>query len=175
MQQRSRERGFTLIELMVVVAVIGVLAAILFGVGSNRQGGGNAQTIAEQSVSALNMARTRAVSTRRVHRVEILEKEMRVWASSNTGFSLAGATWVFVQRYSIPNNVSIWGAESTIRTTTGNTITKGAGLTYNMDYKPDGSATGGTLYVAENSSAASRQFRVLVYRATGSAYARSTW
>jgi len=170
---RRSESGFTLIELMVVVAMIAVISAILFGVGSNRQGG-NAQNVADQTVSALNMARTRAVTTRRIHRVEILAGEMRVWASTTTGFATP-TTWAFVQRYTVPNNVKWWAAESNIRTTTGNTPTQGAGLTYNMDYKPDGSATGGTIYVNDSQGSAGRRYRVLVYRATGSAYARSTW
>jgi hypothetical protein len=120
------------------------------------------------------MARTRAVNTRRIHRVEILSNEVRVWQSTTVGFS-AATSWAFVQRYSVPNNVQLWAAEATIRTSTGNTPTQGAGLTYNMDYKPDGSATGGTIYVNDSQGSASRRYRVLVYRATGSAYARSTW
>ncbi len=172
-QPRRRQAGFTLVELMIVVAIIAVLSAILFGVGSNKQGG-NAENIAEQTVSALNMARTRAVSTRRVHFVEVMPFEVRIWASSVTGFGTPTA-YEFVQRYSVPNNVSIWAAESTIRTSTGNTPAKGAGLNYSMFYKPDGSATGGTIYISDSQGSASRRYRVLVYRATGSAYARSTW
>lgn len=170
---RSNQSGFTLVELMVVVAMIAVLSAIMFGVGSNTQGG-NAQNVSEQTVSALNMARTRAVNTRRIHRVEVKANELLVWASTTTGFATPSA-WAFVQRYKVPQNVTVYGAESTIRTSTGNTPSSGMNLTYNMDYKPDGSATGGTLYVTDTQNSASRRYRVLVYRATGSAYARQTW
>ena len=171
---RHSERGFTLIELMIVVAIIAVLSAVLFGVGSNRHGG-NAKNIADQTVSALNMTRTRAVSTRRIHMVEIKATEVLVWASTVTGFSTPTA-YAFVQRYTVPNNVSIWSAESAVQAAPTNTgLAKGTGLTYSMYFKPDGSATGGTVYINDSQGSASRRFRVITYRATGSSYARSSW
>src|SRR6185503_2151917 len=125
---------------------------------------------------------TRSVNTRRIHRIEIKANEMFVWASTTTGFGTPGG-WAFVQRYTAPNNVQWWGADTSAAQAaptnlTPTTLGRGTSIPLTIDYKPDGSissTTGKTIYVNDTQGSSSKRYRVVVYRATGSAYARSTW
>ncbi|MDQ3365004.1 MAG: prepilin-type N-terminal cleavage/methylation domain-containing protein [Myxococcota bacterium] len=176
--RRRRERGFTLIEMMTVIAIVGVLAALIIGV-SARPFGTNATNMADQLAQTMNFARTRALSTRKIHRVEVhLElnpPEIHVWAASITGMKRTNITSVtpqFVERVRIPKSVTLWAAA---------TGAQAAGLDpaqtttlFNIDFLPNGSATAAaTLYVTD--PARTRKHRVLVYSATGSSYARTSW
>ena len=63
MRARRSSAGFTVIELMTVIAIIAILAALVIGV-SGRTYGVNATNMADQLVSTFNFARSRALKTR---------------------------------------------------------------------------------------------------------------
>ena len=170
--RRSRERGFTLVEMMVVVAIISILSALIISVNS-RTYGASAANVSDQINSALGMAKMRAVSTRRIQEVEIKPQEIRIWQSTTTGF-VTPVSYAFVERIVIPSGVTIWDVRATLYPNPGSlTPTKNTSLDYMMLFKPDGSSTGGTTFVTDAQNV--KTWRVITYRATGSSYARETW
>ena len=182
------QRGFTLIEMMVVVAIIGVVAAVTFGM-SSKPYTANPRAISEQIVGTMNLAKLRSVSTRRWHRVELTgpsastPNSVVLWQWSQTGMAVPSGTcvagppvtncWQVVQKMELPKNVNVYHAATTIYTSTGTSVTQNAALDFNVDFRPDGSSTGGTAFVADTSG--TKKWRVLVRLATGSSYARESW
>jgi prepilin-type N-terminal cleavage/methylation domain-containing protein len=176
---RRPQAGFTLIELMIVVAIIAILSAVMFGM-SSRPYEANARVMSERLVSEMSLARTRAVATRRVHRLWIYnatdgEQIVTLDAASVTGMAYSVSTvWERVQVLRIPKSALIQSAVAGAVTTTGETPALDAGLDYKLYFKPDGSATASTVYVTDHNGTP-HYYRALVYHATGSSYAREVW
>jgi prepilin-type N-terminal cleavage/methylation domain-containing protein len=171
MKQRS-QKGFTLVELMVVVAIIAILSVFLFGV-SGRQYGANPMAVSDKIAATMNWVKMRAVATRRIQTVEVKPNEILIWQSDITGFAASAGTPQFVQRISIPANVSIWQVDGIAHASTGNSVSQNTALDVDITFKPDGSSSGATMYVTDMGH--HYEYRVLIYKFTGASYARQTW
>jgi prepilin-type N-terminal cleavage/methylation domain-containing protein len=181
------QRGFTLIELMVVVAIVLVLAGIMFGI-NGKPYGGNPRTVSDELTSVFNTCKMRAVSSRRWTRCRVSPSAVTTYQWSNTGMTSPGASptlcgtlpcYQYVQNFALPTGITVWGNTATPCTTAlqpcagAPTALAISTYTFDIDFKPDGSSTGGTVYVSDN--VGNEKWRVLTYTASGAAYARSGW
>jgi Tfp pilus assembly protein FimT len=156
---------------LVVIAIIGVLASLMIGVNSTAYGA-STTSVSDQLTSALSLAKLRAISTRRYTRVEVRAQTATVWQSSQTGL-VAPTSWQYCQTFTIPRGVTVWDGSTTVHASPGATVVQNPDVAFAIDFRPDGSSTGGTIFLTDAANA--HPARVLVYRATGSSYARSEW
>jgi prepilin-type N-terminal cleavage/methylation domain-containing protein len=177
----TRQRGFTLIEMMVVLTIIAILSALVISV-QPRTYGASAESVANQIVSFANIGKMRAVSTRHYQRLEITPTSATLWQWSELGMTVPAGScttspvshcWQLVQTMSFGSKSTVWDTSTTVYATAGASVSQNGTLDSYFDFKPDGSSTGGTIFVTDMNGA--KRWRVLIYRVTGSSYTRETW
>lgn len=182
--KRSAQRGFTLIELMTVLAIIAILTAVFASMAS--PGAGTPRTSAEETVGLIQMARLRAESQRVIHRVRFESTQViSVWesvVSAGDPTPVIGFTtpvfYQLVQSQTLPANAFLFAGSTSTLSGTGNSPgAVGTGLPLDITFYPDGSSSGGTVFISDQSQSTTNTpgFRVFVFTATGGALAREVW
>ncbi|MFT3696384.1 MAG: prepilin-type N-terminal cleavage/methylation domain-containing protein [Kofleriaceae bacterium] len=198
--RRTRQRGVTLIELMIVVGIIAVFGALMFGMRTQTYGA-NPAGVSEQIAADFNLCKMRAASTRRWHRcivetgtfdtsesASLVTSRVSMWQWQQTGMKVPATNnttscdpvtnpcWQLVQTDNIGRGTTVWDGSAAVCATapcTGSPTSQNSSLSFNIDFRPDGSSTGGTVYITEPGR--NRNYRVVVYKATGASYARNSW
>jgi prepilin-type N-terminal cleavage/methylation domain-containing protein len=196
-QHQRRARGFTLPELMAVVAIVGVMGAIAMATMSRSGDQQNAAALARSIEFAISTARTSALADGFQRRLACTPKSTlgscTVDRASNSGMVLpTGYTFTTESRIMASSHSTIWNITLTTDNAASNQGGTQSTTLRNMYIRPDGSvcdtvqtstspttactSSGFTYYVSDRGGTnKSNQYKVYVYSMTGMPRLVNAW
>ncbi len=179
---RPRERGFTIVELMVVVAIIGISASLAVMVNKSDP----TAKAARQLASILSQARRLAVAhgasasaaitqTARVTVAEVAgHSVVKVWELND---AVSPAVWVQLEAATLPRGVRVARMATVANTVGGETLPSALAdsAVAEMRFYPNGIAEARTFYLQTRNSSKPDKYRVFVLPLSGIATTTKGW
>jgi prepilin-type N-terminal cleavage/methylation domain-containing protein len=170
---RRRDAGVTLIELMVVVAIIGILAAVAGVTIKKSSMGAGAFGFSNKVGSELEEMRLRAVASRRWQRM-IVDTHVVAREEATTEGLVTPVAWRPLRTLGTPRDVEIASTSPRTHIMPNDGVpAPGANLPISITFSPDGSGQAVTLFVRETNG--SNSTRIAVYRTTAASYVYRYW
>ncbi len=174
-----RTGGFTLVELMIVVTIVGVLAAVA-GYGFSRQGRAlNAGAFARGIHFAMMRARAEASADRRQRQLSCTSTLCQYLSATTTGMATP-AQWNVESKIVAGSTATLWGfmQDAQYQNVTPSTPMTG---THQITFFPDGTAVAdntspphsGTFFVGDVDQ--KQLYKIYVYHATGLSRLADHW
>jgi len=174
-RRRCRRRGFTLTELMAVIAIVAVMGAIAMATLSGAGNGQNAAGLARSLELVVMGARAAAISDGFVRRVHCSLQTSGSWCSVDkaTTAGAAPTAWTTESTVRANSHATVWAVTASTDVTAQNPA-HASGDRY-VYVKTDGSVgdatnttTGATFYVSDSGGTnTANRYKVYVYSATG--------
>lgn len=172
-ERAAHSRGVTLVELMVVVAIVGVLSALSFFLVKSTSYAGTPRGFTEQIAAVADTARLRAVATRKWQRLEFLADRVEHWEADLDGMGPPN-NWVLMRTIFVPRNVEIAAVSTRTHLVPNDAVPGyGVGLGDGVQFAPDGAGQAGTVFIGDTFG--KLKSRAAFYRATGSVYVFEGW